>query len=58
MYSIAESYAETIKDLRRYVETLKEELVTAIYKIEKLEEENNKLRVIIDLNQSQGVKLP
>lgn len=58
MYSIAESYAETIKDLRRYAETLKEELVTATYKIEKLEEENNKLRVIIDLNQSQGVKLP
>ena len=58
MYSTLESYAETIKDLRRYAETLKEELVLATYKIEKLEEENNMLKVIINLNREQGVKLP
>ena len=58
MYSMLESYAETIKDLRRYAETLKEELVLATYKIEKLEEENNMLKVTINLNREQGVKLP
>ena len=58
MHSMLESYAETIKNLRHYAETLKEELVLATYKIEKLEEENNMLKVTIDLNRKQGVKLP